>query len=405
MRWLFGLIALPLILSTGLFLLATDAKPSLKRTVQVGVADLDRGKAIVDSLGLRRMRDGETRQLVIPEGDLDLAASYLAARFTKGSASAQIGAGRLALRASIPVPGVHRFLNARLDLAQDGDTLVPVGLRLGDLPVPGALSGDLVALALSLSPYSKGFAAARKILDSAQLVDQGLALRFTWRGADVDQAMAGGVGRGSENAVIDAYRAHLGQVKSRDFAVLMGEAFALAKQRSSDHDPVAENRAALTALAETALGSRLLSRRGLINPSRRPGALLMGRDDFPQHFALSAFIAATGGEGLSDLAGVYKEIKDSQGGSGFSFNDIAADRAGSRFGEVSTRSRSSARNIQARLAGSRDPSRFFPKVSDLPEFMSQSEFRRRFGGIGQPAYMRMVEEIEARIAALAIYKD
>ena len=33
-----------------------------------------------------------------------------------------------------------------------------------------------------------------------------------------------------------------------------------------------------------------------------------------------------------DAIGVYKEVRDSRGGSGFSFNDMAANRAGTRFG-------------------------------------------------------------------------
>ncbi len=401
MRWILGLVAV----LAGLFFLVTDPQPSLERTAQVSMADLERGKAIIDSLGLRRMREGETRQLVVSEEDLDRGVNYLAARLAKGSASAQIALSQLIVRASLPLPGGHRYLNLELALAPGGEMLVPAEMHWGALPIPAAISGDLVAWILALSPYSEELAAARDLLNSAQLTGQNLALRFTWRGAAIERAMAGAAGQGMDNAVLDVYRAHLNQVGDTDFAVLLGESFTLAKRRSVDHDPVAENRAALTALAETAMGSRLLSRRGVANPNRHAGIRLAGREDFSQHFSLSAFIAATGGEGLSDLAGLYKELKDSQGGSGFSFNDLAADRAGSRLGEVSTRSPAFARKIQNRLAGTRDATRFFPVVADLPEFMSQSEFLRRFGGVGQPAYQRMVEEIEKRIAAVSVYSD
>jgi hypothetical protein len=161
----------------------------------------------------------------------------------------------------------------------------------------------------------------------------------------------------------------------------------------------------LTVLAENALGGKLLSRRGAVNLERRSGIRLAGRGDFSQHFALSAFIAATGGEGLSDMAGLYKEIKDSQGGSGFSFTDLAADRAGSRLGETSTRSKAFAKEIQHRLAGTRNSALFFPAVKDLPEFMNQAEFQRRFGGVDEPAYQAMMEKIEGRIEGLAVYAD
>jgi hypothetical protein len=407
MRWLFLLIVLPVLLAVGLFFASTEEKPSLNRSVQVSLDDLDRGKAIVDSLGLRRMQEGEVRQVVLPESDLDQGVNYLAHRFARGSASAQIALSQLILRASLPVPlpGMHRFVNLELVLAQDHEVLKPSQLRLGKLVLPASLTGKLVVWSLTRSPYASELAAARTLLNSAQISGQALALRFTWHGAALDQVMHSGAGHGVDEATLMAYRNSLSQAGSDDFAVLLGDAFALARQRSKSNDPVSENRAALTSLAEMALGSRLVSSRGLARIDRHTGIKLAGREDFSQHFALSAFIAATGGEGLSDLAGLYKELKDAEGGSGFSFSDLAADRAGSRLGEASTRSRKSALMMQKRLAGVRDAKVFLPAIRDLPEFMHQAEFQRRFGGVGQPAYQRMLEQIEARVAGVALYKD
>lgn len=405
MGWLIGCLMGFALALAALFFLATDARPGLKRSAQVGMADLERGKAIIHSLGLRHMRDGETRLLAISEGDLDRGVNYLAARLAEGSASARIASGKLLVRATLPLPGMPRYLNLELTLAQRGDVLAPAAMRLGALPVPAAISGKIVAGILALSPYSEELAAARDLLDSAHLEGGSLALRFTWRGAAIERAMVGATGQGVDNRVLDIYRAHLNQVRGGDFAVLLGEAFALAKRRSGDHDPILENRASLTVLAESILGGKLVSRRGAVNLKQRGGIRLAGRADFSQHFALSAFIAATGGEGLSDMAGLYKELKDAQGGSGFSFTDLAADRAGSHLGEASTRSSASARKIQNRLAGTRDSGLFFPTVNDLPEFMSPAEFQRRFGGVGKPAYARMMEEIEKRVAGLALYVD
>ena len=45
-----------------------------------------------------------------------------------------------------------------------------------------------------------------------------------------------------------------------------------------------------------------------------------------------------------------------------------------------------------------------PDVRDLPEFMPEAEFKRRFGGIGAPAYTKMMAEIEARVAARPLYR-
>jgi len=101
--------------------------------------------------------------------------------------------------------------------------------------------------------------------------------------------------------------------------------------------------------------------------------------------------------------GVYKEIEDSRGGSGFSFNDIAADRAGTRFGEYAANP-TSARVLQQRLRAAIGEKDIMPMTEDLPEFMPEREFQRRFGGIDAPPYKKMMAEIEQRIAALAFYR-
>ena len=127
------------------------------------------------------------------------------------------------------------------------------------------------------------------------------------------------------------------------------------------------------------------------------------RDDFPKHFIISAALSANTGGPFADAVGIYKEVADSRGGSGFSFNDIAADRAGSRLGELAEAPQS-ARALQARLGVPLTERVLMPETSDLPEFMPEPEFKRRFGGVGAPAYARMMADIEARIAALPLYQ-
>ena len=86
-------------------------------------------------------------------------------------------------------------------------------------------------------------------------------------------------------------------------------------------------------------------------------------------------------------------------GSGFSFNDIAADRAGTRFGELAAGSKETAARLQQRLSAGVRERDLMPATDDLPEFMPEAECKRRFGGIGAPAYQQMMANIERRIAA------
>ena len=66
---------------------------------------------------------------------------------------------------------------------------------------------------------------------------------------------------------------------------------------------------------------------------------MRGREDWARHYALSAALAVLEHPLVSDAAGLMKEELDAlTHGSGFSFGDLAADRAGVRFADAATHS-------------------------------------------------------------------
>lgn len=147
-----------------------------------------------------------------------------------------------------------------------------------------------------------------------------------------------------------------------------------------------------------------LASRGVCAGDRRAdGAGCVGLSGAGQH-ATGEGLAATAGSPLSDAVGLYKELDDSRGGSGFSFNDLAANRSGTRFGEMAAASLGGAARLYRQADRSLREPDFFPDVGELPEYMNEMEFKRRYGGIGQPAYLKVLGEIERRIAALPLYR-
>ncbi len=177
--------------------------------------------------------------------------------------------------------------------------------------------------------------------------------------------------------------------------------FGTALDRSAGGDIRAENRAAIFVLAFYANGTGLAT----IVPgaaqwpkAARRTLTLVGRNDFPKHFLISAAIAAEAGTACRRDRSA-KEIDDSRGGSGFSLNDIGADRAGTRFGEIASQSPERARKLAQAVASGVKESDFMPDVADLPEFMPEAEFKRRYGGIDGPGYNEMMAKIEARVAS------
>jgi uncharacterized protein YfiM (DUF2279 family) len=131
---------------------------------------------------------------------------------------------------------------------------------------------------------------------------------------------------------------------------------------------------------------------------------LHGRWDLSQHYLASAALSAVGGSELSRTAGVLKELKDSRGGSGFSFVDLVADHAGALLGQKAVESNRSARLLQAQIAGGLSDAQILPAFKDFPEGMSEAQFKRAFHDTHSPRYKKMLQAIDRRIATLKLYR-
>ena len=179
----------------------------------------------------------------------------------------------------------------------------------------------------------------------------------------------------------------------------MGPVFKRARQRGGD--AAAENRAALIALSAYVSGismKKLLTESGRTT-RRAPDVAptLYNRQDWPQHYLIAAALSVSAGSRLANIIGLAKEEDDTRYGSGFSFTDLAVDKAGARLGELS-QGAATAATIQARLAEAVTDAALCPAVADLPEFMGEEEFANRFGKVGSPRYRKVIAEIDRRMA-------
>jgi hypothetical protein len=193
-------------------------------------------------------------------------------------------------------------------------------------------------------------------------------------------------------------------------AAYLGPAFSVAQERSQSGDPVEENRALILALAMYFGDSRFQALLGSVKTKDVDDGgfdvarvKLERRHDWVRHFATTAALQVAAGSSVSNLIGVAKEVTDADGPSGFSFTDLAADRAGVRFAEVATASEASARALQSALAAGAKESDFFPRVGDLPEGLTDDVFKARYGDVDSPAYAAVVKQIDTRIGKIALY--
>ena len=190
------------------------------------------------------------------------------------------------------------------------------------------------------------------------------------------------------------------------FGVLLQTVFTPMPSGSTRATAIEHNRAAILALGIVIGHERLARYAGLNRDSElvraatalRAGTSLRGRADWARHYCLSAALAVVENSFLSDAGGLMKEQLDAlTQGSGFSFGDLAADRAGVSFTQAATDSESAALAMQQRLQNGFAVEDFFPPASDLPENLTTEQFRSEYGGVGTQRYRQTIREIEARL--------
>ena len=406
------IVILPLAFAA-LFYIAIDTRPSINRAAEVTPASIERAKRILDQNDPRKLKPGTRRTISVGANDLDHAANYLARQYAGGGARVLLKRGSAHLSASLRIPAspFGLYLNLQTELAANGALARVESLRIGQLPVPGWLAEWMIPQLLGVVIDEPDLGSFRRAIKKISIGDDRVALTYEWQ-ADLPEKIRTVLLPAEDQERLRIYQRRLADVttavksSSVSLAELFAPLFTLAEKRSSGANAVAENRAIILLLALYTNGqdlSGILPNAKTWPRPRRHGVLLNGRADLAKHFIVSAALAAKAGGPLSDAVGLYKELADAREGSGFSFNDLAADRAGTRFGEYAADS-ASAQKLQQRLRAGIVERDLMPATEDLPEFMPEQEFIRRFGGVGAPPYNKMMADIERRIAALPFYR-
>lgn len=382
----------------------------------VGLEDVARVFSLLRTHDPRRARPGLVSTALVGERDLEVMVSQGARRWLPLNSRAMFEREVATLQFSLELPPhpllvFGRWLNMEVRLAQTAGLPAIETVRVGRLPVPNWVAERLAAGSLSRVAFKAEVDLALEVVRRVRFAPQQMLVTYAWQGDSLGRLLNGLVPP-EELVRLRAYSDRLVEVAVRHksgwqlpLVEMLQPAFELARKRTlAGGDAAAENRAALTVLTLHANGRGLAQVLPAARSWQRPRPLqllLGGREDFPLHFLVSAALAAEGTTPLSQVVGVYKEVSDARAGSGFSFNDMAANRAGTRFGEKLLQSPA---EMQALLASGVRDTDLLPRVDDLPEFMNQAEFIRRFGGVGAPAYNALLADIDRRIAALPLLR-
>lgn len=410
-RWAAGaLLALTLAAAT-LLALTVDRRPAVAERTDISVDDVAHALAVARRHDPRRSVPGRLTQMTVTESDIDLLLNQAAARLAGVRVDVTLQPQQARLVASLPWRWgpLKGWLNLQTDLQQTPGLPVLVRWRLGRLPLPPALARPLIERAAARPGAVPDLALIPEVVQQVQFGERQMVVKYIWH-SDTSQRVLASLTPPEEQARLKAYNALLVELTARGsgwvmpLPSLLGPMFEMARQRSLSNDAAAENRAAVLTLALYVTGRRL----GSVVPAagswpqpRRKQVHLADRVDFPQHFLVSAFLAMEGTNPLTNAIGLAKEVADANGGSGFSFTDLAANRAGLRFGQLAM---GQPAQLQDRLARGVGEAGLLPPVADLPEFLKQAEFEAKFGEVGSPAYQRVLADIEARLDRLPLYR-
>ncbi|MDP1901036.1 MAG: hypothetical protein Q8K96_11350 [Rubrivivax sp.] len=409
-KWL-TLALLALLLAAALALaLAVQGAPRVAPREDISPADVDRAVAMMKLHDPRHAPPGPLRRAVLRERDIDLLVYQAARRWLAASTRVRLEPGRLIVQASFAAP-LGRWLNVTLWLRQGAAWPEVERLRVGRLPLPAALAPPLLRALVQRHGMQTTALLALDAIEHVTLARGQLMVSYRLA-ADTTDRLRAALVTPADQERLRAYNERLTQITQAtagdrvSLAQLLPPLLALAAERTAaGREAAEENRAALRTLTFFANHRPL----GLMVPAAhqwpqpRPLVVtLQRREDFPLHFLISALIAAEAGTPLADAVGLWKELADARrGGSGFSFNDLAADRAGTRLGELAVRDPA---RLQSRLAPSTREDDFMPDASDLPEFLPEAEIDARYGGVGGTAFKRMAADIEARIETLPLFR-
>ena len=406
------LVVVPLGLLVAVFL-AYSRGPAVVGQGALTPALIHRAQALFRQHDPRNAREGQIRSVQLTGADVNLMANYAASRF--GVATDMVLQDREAfVHASAPIPRspFGGYVNVSAVIGESEGLPRVENVTVGRLPIPDLVADWVLHRALRQLSQPDGEQLAADTIKSVSIGEGLLRVEYEWRADLQDRLRALAVPR-EDVERLRAYHERIVRTledlppQRKSIVDLLRPVMQLAGERSATGDPAAENRAAIIALTVYINGRGLAAlvpaARGW--PRATPRTLyLRGRDDLPKHFSSSAALAAAAGTPLSDAVGVYKEVNDSQGGSGFSFSDIAADRAGTTFGQLAMQSGITARRLQSRVSAGLTEADMMPEITGLADNMPEAEFTRRFGGVGAPAHARVIEDINRRVAGCPLFQ-
>ena len=409
---LFFTLAMFVLCVIGLFTtihLLFDEQPSLLQYEKASLADIQRIKKVAIEVSGQLQQQG-TQQLILSERDINLGISHFGPALLRlpknGYARVAITEQQQAVEITLPADYVsdqfyrqfknqlndhqltafnflqnwtsEKWVNLQLEItvnpsAKSGQWIQPSRIRLGSIQLSQSISKDITDVILTealAQPAAKPALLAWGNIKGIQHQGNDITIDYVLpqQGETSLSNYESLLFSPDEQQLIAIYEKQLLQLpKQGQLVSLLAPLFEFALSRShTSKDPVAENRAALLALAKSFGGDELttmLSPATIANfQANAKPYTIYGRRDLALHMVLSAGLTLVADEGLAELIGLDKEISDLMGGKTISAWDLLADKAGVRLAQNATRSAKSARQLQIKLSKARRDNHILPDL-------------------------------------------
>lgn len=392
-----------------LMLFAIDDTPLIKIHQGLNREDIQRAKQILHTSPEER---GGVKTVVLNSKDINIAISYLLNHVVENTVQIDISQDLITAQIAVFVPKTiwGRYLDFSFKLKQTDNGIKIKSFKIGEISIPDPAANYLIPTIVESSPLKKYWQLGENYIRDIRFTQEGLQVSYL--GSAIDAARQLAIQKHREYPNLHLYQQQINDIVSQhdpewrlSLTELLQPLFLSAYQRSSEDTAIQENRAIIIAVGSYIYKQEL--RRflplGLVY-SKEYQVFAYKRVDIPQHFIASALFAMVDASLLGEQLGVDKELGDAEQGSGFSFIDLAADRAGTRFGQLAIASPKQARELQRFMSEAQDYTMIIPDIKGLPEQMDEPTFKTRFGDTSSELYRNMIAEIDDRINALTLYQ-
>lgn len=323
----------------------------------------------------------------------------------------------LTLNTGLPL---RPYLNAQFNFITKGKNIVLLGGRFGGMNLPQQGVELLVNMTIPYAQQHQQYSTGTQLLQTIEAItvqDKKLSIDFIINQqvkAAIQQQLEIILGKDALNrlpfyqqVIEQSFQQRLGQrVKLHQ---VMQELFnvAVTERNASPMsiNTVADNKAILFALflhtIESDDAAFLQSEQMFSLPQQPIEFTIERRKDLAQHYLGTAVITLFANSAIADTIGLYKELQDQNGPSGFSASDLIADRAGSLLASQLLNP-ATAKHLQQRIAATQNELELFPNTRIIAPQLEQQMNQHQ--GDQQQVIYNIEQHIDQLAKSVAIYQ-